>query len=156
MRPSTAAVASMRGEKQRRGVIELMQQNRTQIEPWLNPSPPIYLVLAPLRPCEIDKMYGGRCAELRSLNSACFFVFFCTLEEHQRRVNNQEPLPFSFVAISTIIRRRIWLQVLLAEAAACFINYPGPCRGINATLARRKTKNTAPSFTLQGEVLISL
>lgn len=71
-----------------------------------------------------------------------FFVFFCTLEGHQRRVNNQEPLPFSFVAISTIIRRR--MQVLLAEAAACFINYPGPCRGINATLARRKNKKHSP------------
>lgn len=67
------------GKAEEGKVIEPMQQNQTQIEPWLNPSPPIYFALARLRPCEIDKMYRGRRVELRCLILPV--LFSCTAEK---------------------------------------------------------------------------
>lgn len=115
-----------------------MQQNQTQIEPWLNPSPPIYLVLAPQCPCEIDKMYRERCVELRSLNSACSFFAHC--RDTSCVLMTTVLLPSSFVVIA--IRRCIRLQVLFKKVCMFYKLTLDHAMGRNATLASRKTKKT--------------
>lgn len=129
-----------------------MQQNQTQIEPWLNPSPPIYLVLGPQCPCEIDKMYRERCVELRSLNSACYFFAHC--RDTSCVLMTTVLLPSSFVVIT--IRQCIRLQVLFIKGCMFYkLTLDHAWEKMHPSLDA-KQKNAASLFALQGEMLIRL